>query len=54
MLHGDRPAGESPAELPWPDSFVPPGLEKYDDIADIITMDPIHDVDPAKGWPRRA
>jgi hypothetical protein len=33
--------------------FAPPMLEKYDEIADIIAMDPIHDVDPDKGWPHR-
>ena len=26
-------------------NFAPPVVELYDDIADIITMDPIHDVD---------
>jgi hypothetical protein len=38
----------------WPDSFAPPALERYDDIANIITMDPIHDVDQSAGWPRRS
>jgi hypothetical protein len=45
---GERPLGE----LPFPTTFVPPIIEKHDDIAQIITMDPIHDVDPDKGWPR--
>jgi hypothetical protein len=53
MLLTERPAGEPSAVLPYPDAFAPPVLEKYDDIADIIAMDPIHDVDPAQGWPRR-
>ena len=26
-------------------------ISEYDDISNIITMDPIHDVDPARGWP---
>jgi hypothetical protein len=39
--------------LPLPEAFVSPSLETYDDIADIIAMDPIHDVDPTKGWPHR-
>ncbi len=26
-------------------------LTEYDDMIDIITMDPIHDVDPDRGWP---
>jgi hypothetical protein len=37
--------------LPWPERFTVPVLERYDDIANIIAMDPIHDVGPA-GWPR--
>jgi hypothetical protein len=37
--------------LPWPECFTAPVLERYDDIANIIAMDPIHDVGPA-GWPR--
>jgi hypothetical protein len=28
-------------------------LEHYDDIADIMTMDPIHEVDTSLGWPNR-
>lgn len=40
-------------DLPLPEAYTPPGLETYDDIADIIAMDPIHDVDPARGWPYR-
>ncbi|MEO1059689.1 MAG: PqqD family peptide modification chaperone [Actinomycetota bacterium] len=36
----------------WPESFVAPGVEHYDDIADIMTMDPIHEVDVRQGWPR--
>ena len=43
---------EAPA-LDWPDSFAAPVLERYDDIANIIAMDPIHDVDQSAGWPRR-
>jgi len=51
------PAAAESAEaavLDWPDSFAPPMLERYDDIADIMAMDPIHDVDPKSGWPRRS
>jgi hypothetical protein len=39
--------------LSWPERFTTPTLERYDDIAKIIAMDPIHDVDPT-GWPRPA
>jgi hypothetical protein len=37
----------------WPKMYVQPGLEHYDDIADIMTMDPIHEVDTSLGWPNR-
>jgi hypothetical protein len=45
-----KPAGA----VDWPSNFAPPILELYDDIAHIITMDPIHDVDEDSGWPRAA
>lgn len=38
--------------IDWPPNFAAPVVELYDDIADIITMDPIHDVDTDSGWPR--
>jgi len=47
----DVPDGTDSPPLPEP--FAPPQLEKYDEISDIIAMDPIHDVDPTKGWPHR-
>jgi len=43
-------AGEN--ALPWPESFEAPVFERYDDIADIIAMDPIHEVDESSGWPK--
>lgn len=48
--------GASPTDgfkISWPDQFLEPVLERYDDIANIIAMDPIHDVDDT-GWPRPA
>lgn len=39
--------------LPWPEQFTAPVFERFDDIAKIIAMDPIHEVD-ATGWPRPA
>lgn len=37
--------GQWPAEL---GAFL---LTQYDDMTSIITMDPIHDIDPQRGWP---
>lgn len=48
----DAGPGSPPADAaPWPDDFAAPGIERFDEIADIMTMDPIHDVDSASGWP---
>jgi len=40
------------APAPWPTEYRPPQIEVYDDIADIMMMDPIHEVDQTRGWPR--
>ena len=53
MLRNDLAPSAAPASAStdWPETFVAPTLERYDQIADIISMDPIHEVDPNKGWP---
>jgi coenzyme PQQ synthesis protein D (PqqD) len=48
----EEPRTDAPP-APWPSEFTAPLLERYDDIAKIIAMDPIHEVD-ATGWPRPA
>jgi hypothetical protein len=35
----------------WPANLGTFLISEYDDISSIITMDPIHDVDPGRGWP---
>ena len=30
--------------------FVPPTLEKYTDMQDLVLLDPVHEVDE-RGWP---
>ena len=45
-------AGADPAEpldRPWPGDS--PAIEVYDDLAELIFADPIHDVDEQAGWP---
>lgn len=32
-------------------TFQPPLIEKYDEVRDLLLIDPIHMVDQAKGWP---
>lgn len=43
-----------PQGLEWPETYATPGVEQYDDIAEIMLMDPVHEVDVAQGWPRKA
>ena len=56
MLLPGAPPSAQVAEVhptPWPAAFAAPVIERYDEISDILSMDPIHEVDPAKGWPHR-
>ena len=32
-------------------AFEPPVLEKYEDMQDLILLDPVHEVDAEAGWP---
>jgi hypothetical protein len=53
VVLADAPAGDAtPQGLGWPDTWAAPGVERYDDIAEIMAMDPVHEVDATKGWPR--
>jgi hypothetical protein len=52
--NGAGPSTGSPAALPETRSpFEQPQLEKYEDMQDIILLDPVHMVDD-QGWPHRA
>jgi len=42
-------AGET---LPPPSDFVPPVLEKFTDMREMLLIDPIHELDES-GWPKR-
>ncbi len=48
---GEATPGDA-APAPWPAEYRAPQIEVYDDIADIMMMDPIHEVDQTRGWPR--
>lgn len=45
--HSDGPGGSSARSE---GEYLPPLLEKFDDLQDLLMLDPIHDVDQA-GWP---
>ena len=53
ILIATTETGAVAAAPQWPERFSVPVLERYDDISNIIAMDPIHDVGPS-GWPRPA
>ena len=42
----------APAPGAEPPAFEPPTLHKYTDMADLLLLDPIHEVDES-GWPTR-
>ncbi len=33
--------------------YSTPGMETYDDLADMMLVDPVHEVDMSEGWPKR-
>ena len=33
--------------------YAPPVLERFDDVRDLLLIDPIHQVDQEYGWPKR-
>ena len=37
---------------PSPNGRPVPGIEVFTDLEDLLTLDPIHDVDPGSGWPQ--
>jgi coenzyme PQQ synthesis protein D (PqqD) len=52
----DPPSGGGPPPDPpvaWPESFTPLAFHKHADMADLLLVDPIHDVDVEEGWPER-
>ena len=52
---GSEQTCETPftSDLCWPLEFVPPTLERYEEMKELLIIDPIHEVDE-KGWPHKA
>jgi hypothetical protein len=44
---------KSPWSLQFSDTFSEPKLERFDDLRDLLFLDPVHDVSEA-GWPVQA
>lgn len=53
ILHAALPAENAPtlAVRGGNNGYLPPAFEKHADMEELLTLDPIHDVDPQKGWP---
>lgn len=57
VVRGDDTASGPVGQLPGvpPDAatapFRPPRLERHTDMQDLILLDPVHEVDPERGWP---
>jgi hypothetical protein len=47
-------ADPSPVAATWPPTYEPPLVKPYEDMADLLLVDPIHDVAADAGWPERA
>jgi hypothetical protein len=45
-------SGKTPAPVEPGTPFLPPVLERYTDMQELLFLDPIHDVDES-GWPHR-
>jgi len=45
------PDAAPPDAIDLPAGLGALSITVYDDMTSIITMDPIHDVDPSRGWP---
>ena len=49
---GDAPRAAHPAAAPViPAAWATPVLEVFDDMQDLLLLDPIHDVSDEAGWP---
>ena len=50
---GDEPDAAALDAVEWPAAYETLVLERYTDLADLILLDPVHDVSE-DGWPRTA
>jgi hypothetical protein len=54
-LHAETP-GRRQEDQPWsaqaPESFERPVLARFDDVKELLLIDPIHEIDPDYGWPK--
>jgi hypothetical protein len=55
LVEGDQPAASwgSYAMDAGPAVFEAPVVEAFEDLQELIAIDPVHEVDPMQGWPHR-
>jgi hypothetical protein len=46
------PIEKRPPLYPQGHSFAPPKIERFDEVRDLLLIDPIHQVDQEYGWPK--
>lgn len=52
LIDIDGPADTEPgAHVTHPGEYADPILEIYEDLQELIVLDPVHDADPERGWP---
>lgn len=51
LIATETGANGAAASVAATNGFRPISFEKHTDMKDLLTLDPIHDVDPHKGWP---
>lgn len=52
IVPDEGPAADAPAAEEAP-PYETPELERFDDMQDLILLDPVHEVDATEGWPHR-
>jgi hypothetical protein len=55
IVSTDEPPRRSVSLAPEGDreDFSDPAFEKYEDMADLILLDPVHEIDQEEGWPKK-
>ena len=43
----------APSSSPADGEYQPPQLDGYEDMAELLLLDPIHEVEPGTGWPNK-
>ena len=53
VLVSEESSAQLPPDFSWPMQFEPPMFERYEEMKNLLILDPIHEVDE-QGWPARS